>query len=68
MLFCFIYLISVMIERFDVLSGRLSMYRRAWVVQRKEISFLKKMNRRLKRQVREFENFLFGPILDGFVL
>ena len=41
------------------------MYRRHYFLQRKKTALLIKANRRLKRQLRAHEAFVFGPILDG---
>ena len=43
------------------------MYRRRYFLQRKKIVMLIKVNKRLRRQLRANEDFLFGPLLDGFL-
>ena len=43
------------------------MYRRQYFILRHQNSVLIKANRRLKRKLEAQEDFLFGPILDGFL-
>ena len=65
----FFLLVSAWQARFDTLNCRLNMYRRFFVSQRKEISTLKKTIKRLKQQIREYDDlviaqddFLFGML------
>ncbi len=74
---CLIYvgifsLVSDWKYRFETLNNRLNVYRRSFVVQRKEIICLKRTIRRLRTKMRKYvrvirahEDFIFGPILKG---
>jgi len=71
---CLLFIAVSFSVRFSTLNNRLKVYRRGYVLQRREISYLKKYIQRLKRKIHKIdralksqEDFLFGPILTGFL-
>jgi predicted nucleic acid-binding Zn-ribbon protein len=63
---------SAWIDRFNVVSNRLNMYRRFYLLQRKEISELeneisklKETIRNQRKMIRETEDYLFSRIFSG---